>query len=81
MENTFLGICPFYLLSDFLVKEQAVVVYFTVWICVLSLELSLMMLRFYSSQPGALSVKSSCTSAGAFISTALFSLCPCLALL
>lgn len=37
MENTFLGICPFYLLSDFLVKEQAVVVYFTVWICVLSL--------------------------------------------
>lgn len=38
MANTFLGICPFYLLSDVLVKEQAVVVsYFAVWICVLSL--------------------------------------------
>ena len=62
---------------------SVVVSYFAVWICVLSLEVVThdAQSRFFSNQPHALSVKSSCTSAGAFISTALFSLCPCLALL
>lgn len=80
MANIFLGICPFYLLSDVLVKEQAVVVsYFAGQICVLSLGVVThgAQSRFFSNQPCALPVKSSCTSAGAFISTALFSLFPC----